>query len=53
MNFEGFCTGSDGMNAVRRGTLLDENRLDAVRREFFLGGCGAGCVSFKVLFRVG
>ena len=35
MNFEGFCTGLDGMNAVRRGILLDENRLDAVRREYF------------------
>ena len=34
MNFEGFCTGSDGMNAVRQGILLDKNRLDAVRRDF-------------------
>ena len=46
MNFEGFCTGSDGMNAVRRGILLDENRLDAVRREFFSEEVGlAACLS--------
>ena len=52
MNFEGLCTGLDGMNAVRRGYFMGVNCLTAVRREIFLGVDGSDCVSFKVLFRL-
>ena len=53
MNFEGFYTLQNGMNAVRRGYFMGVNCLTAVRREIFLGVDGSDCVSFKVLFRVG
>ena len=53
MNFEGFYTLQNGMNAVRRGYFMGVNCLTAVRREIFWGVGGADCVSFKVLFRLG